>query len=71
MSEFELWMLAGIGAFAAAAVAVVVLQTWRARKQQQALGSELRKWENEGGNVPQVPTPHPVVTPETSLPDRR
>ena len=71
MNEFEIWMLAGIGAFALAAIVVAALQVWRVRKEKQALRSELGKWEGEGGNVPQVPTPHPVVRPETSVPDRR
>lgn len=29
---------------------------------------ELARWEDEGGNVPAVATPSPVVIPQSSLP---
>ena len=29
---------------------------------------DLRRWEGEGGNVPAVATPSPVVTPQSSYP---
>jgi hypothetical protein len=29
---------------------------------------DLTRWEGEGGNVPAVATPAPVVVPQTSLP---
>jgi hypothetical protein len=30
---------------------------------------DLTRWEGEGGNVPAVATPAPVVTPRSSTPD--
>jgi hypothetical protein len=41
------------------------------RGEKQALKSDIRKWEDEGGQVPQVPPVSPVITPESSVPDDR
>ena len=62
-------VLAGVGAAAAAAYAL--LRARRQRNEKQMLKTEIRKWEDEGGNVPQVPTVSPVVTPATSEPARK
>ncbi|MEO5693376.1 MAG: hypothetical protein ABIQ72_09655 [Usitatibacter sp.] len=34
-----------------------------------AVKEDLTRWEGEGGNVPAVATPAPVVTPRSSRPD--
>jgi hypothetical protein len=57
--------VAGAGALA------YILRERQLRNEQRALGSDIRKWEDEGGQVPQVPPVSPVVTPETSVPDDR
>jgi len=44
---------------------------YRARGTQQVqkeVKEDLRRWEDEGGNVPAVATPSPVVTPQSSYP---
>jgi hypothetical protein len=40
----------------------------RLRNDKQLLKAEIKKWEDEGGNVPEVPTVTPVVKPEKSVP---
>jgi hypothetical protein len=56
---------AGAGALA------YILRERRRRGEKQELKSDIRKWEDEGGQVPQVPPVSPVVTPESSVPDDR
>lgn len=53
---------------AAGAVFYGIVYERRLRNDRLSLTTELRKWENEGGNVPQVPTVSPVVTPEKKVP---
>jgi hypothetical protein len=66
-------MKAALIAFAAGAGAMAYrfLSARKRRQDKLALGSEIRKWEDEGGQVPQVPPVSPVVTPESSVPDDR
>jgi len=56
---------AGAGALA------YILRERRRRGEKQALKSDIRNWEDEGGQQPQVPPVSPVVTPESSVPDDR
>jgi len=65
------WVVLAAGACAAAAAAYGLLRARRQRNEKQTLKTEIRKWEDEGGNVPQVPTVSPVVTPATSEPARK
>jgi hypothetical protein len=65
------WLALTIGAGAAAAAAFTFLRARRHRNERQALAADIKKWEDEGGNVPQVATVSPVVTPETSVPPTR
>jgi hypothetical protein len=60
------WMVLAAGA---GAVAYRVLCEKRAQGEKQALKADVKKWEDEGGQVPQVPQVSPVVTPEKSVPD--
>jgi len=44
---------------------------YRARSPRHSKGEakeDLRRWEGEGGNIPSVATPSPVVTPQSSYP---
>jgi len=43
----------------------------RLRNDRKLLKAEVRKWEDEGGSVPEVPTVAPVAKPESSVPVRR
>lgn len=61
-------MILGAGA---AATAYNFLRVRRHRHEKRGLKEEIRKWEDEGGNVPHVPTVSPVVTPEKSVPELR
>jgi LPXTG-motif cell wall-anchored protein len=63
------WLLLAIGAIALAIG--FLLRARRRRNENQVLKADIRKWEEEGGNVPQVPTVSPVVTPRTSEPAGR
>jgi len=60
-----------IVAAGAGALAYRFLRERRHSGEKQALKSDIRKWEDEGGQVPQVPPVSPVVTPESSVPDDR
>ena len=60
-----------VGAGAAAAAALGYLRARRAHLEKKELKQEIANWEDEGGNVPQVPTPAPVQAPERSIPDGR
>ena len=64
-----IWIAAAMSATAAAAAAL--FRQRQRREDHKALKSEVGKWEDEGGNVPQVPTPSPAPTPEKSVPDGR
>ena len=59
---------AAVGAGAAAAATAAYFNLQRKREEHKALRSEVGKWEGEGGNVPQVPTPSPAPVPESSVP---
>ena len=44
---------------------------WRgtcARHTKREIKEDLRRWEDEGGNVPEVATPTPQVQPQSSYP---
>lgn len=60
-----------LAAAGAGALAYGILRERRRLGEKQALKSDIRKWEDEGGQVPQVPPVSPVVTPETSVPGDR
>jgi hypothetical protein len=55
----------------AGAMAYRLLSARARRQDKQALKSDIKKWEDEGGQVPQVPPVAPVITPEASVPDDR
>ena len=57
MDATWLAMTAGVGA---AAAAYILLRVRRQRNEHLTLKSEIRKWEDEGGNVPDVPTVSPA-----------
>jgi hypothetical protein len=40
----------------------------RARHEKLNTKQDLKRWEDEGGNVPEVDTPTPQVRPQTSHP---
>ena len=65
------WLAIVIGAGTLAAVALGTARVRRRRNDHLALKSQVLKWEDEGGNVPQVPTVSPVVTPTASVPPGR
>jgi len=69
-STWMTWVVLA-AAVAAAATAYGLLRARRQRNENQALKAEIRKWEDEGGNVPQVPTVSPVVKPAASEPAGR
>jgi hypothetical protein len=51
--------------------AIVGYCFYRAQGTQQTkteAKEDVRRWEGEGGNVPAVATPSPVVTPQSSYP---
>lgn len=60
-----------VGAGAAAAAALGYLRARRAQVEKKDLKDEIKRWEDEGGNVPQVPTPGPAGAPVKSVPDGR
>jgi hypothetical protein len=62
---------AAVGAGAAAAATAALLNLRRKREDHKSLRSEVGKWEDEGGNVPQVPTPSPAPVPQSSVPEGR
>ena len=39
-----------------------------AKARKVTLKEEVRRWEDEGGNVPSVATPSPAPTPKSSFP---
>ena len=65
------WLAIALGIGTVAAVATMIAQVRRRRNEKQALKTEVHKWEDEGGNVPQVPTVSPVAAPVTSAPPER
>lgn len=65
------WLMLILCAAAAADVAFTFLRARRLRNEKQLLKAEITKWEDEGGNVPQVPTVSPAAKPESSRPARR
>ena len=65
------WLTIALAIGTVAAVATRIAQVRRRRNEKQALKTEVHKWEDEGGNVPQVPTVSPVVAPESSVPPER
>jgi hypothetical protein len=65
------WVALAAGVCVAAAAAYGLLRARRQRNEKQTLKTEIRKWEDEGGNVPQVPTVSPVATPAAGKPARK
>ena len=63
------WLVLVIGAMVLAIG--LLLRERRRRNEHQLLKADIRKWEDEGGAVPEVPTVSPVVTPRTSEPAGR
>jgi hypothetical protein len=58
-----------IVAAAAAAAMAAMFNDRNRREERKALKSQVGKWEDEGGNVPQVPTPSPAPVPASSVPN--
>jgi len=65
------WVVLAAGVGAAAVAAYGLVRARRQRNENQTLKAEIKKWEDEGGNVPQVPTVSPVVKPAASDPAPR
>ena len=65
------WLALAVGVVCAAAAAFALLRARRQRNENQTLKAEIKKWEDEGGNVPQVPTVSPIVKPAASEPAGR
>ena len=65
----EGFLLVVLGAAVAVAAAYAYLRATRHHEETRALKSDIRAWENEGGNVPQVPTPGPAPQPGSSVPE--
>jgi hypothetical protein len=61
-----------IVALGAAVVALIAWQVLRSGRGQAAHHKELKEqvqtWEDEGGNVPEVPTPSPRTQPQRDRP---
>ena len=65
MNETLLTFAIGLGT--AALVATSISRARSRRAQKQALNAEIGKWEDEGGNVPEVPTPRPLASIQPSM----
>jgi len=58
--------LVGAGAACAAfAIAFMIGRELSLRNDRRQADSPLQRWEDEGGNVPDVPTPDPRTPPST------
>ncbi len=57
--------IAVIGAAAIAVAAWAALRIVRKREDRHQLKQQVQTWEDEGGNVPEVPTVSPQVPPST------
>ena len=64
MKEISLMLTAGAGA----AIILGLLRARRRHNENQTLKMEIKKWEDEGGNVPEVPAVTPGIKPEKSVP---
>lgn len=64
MKEILVFLMA---ALAIVAIAWYMGRRSRARGEKRILKEQVQTWEDEGGNVPEVPT----VTPNDRSPDRR
>jgi len=62
------WPILALGAGAAV---IAVLRARHQHRDRRTARAEIRNWEAEGGNIPQVPTVQPVVRPAKSVPDVR
>lgn len=40
----------------------------KSKSLHREIKEDVHRWEAEGGNVPEVPTPTPLVQPQSSLP---
>jgi len=56
--------IAGLAAF----VGYCFYKSQDAQVVKAQVKDDLRRWEGEGGNVPAVATPSPVVSPQSSYP---
>ena len=56
--------IAGLAAF----VSYCFYRNQDAQQRKAQVKDDLRRWEGEGGNVPAVATPSPVVNPQSSYP---
>jgi hypothetical protein len=63
-----IWLVLAAGAGAAA---YSLLGGRERRREKQKLKADLKTWEGEGGNVPEVDPVRPVITPESSVPPSR
>jgi hypothetical protein len=64
------WLAVALGV-GTVAVATRIVRARHRRGDKEALKMDVSKWEDEGGNVPQVPTVCPVAVPVTSVPPDR
>jgi hypothetical protein len=64
------WLAIALGV-GTVAVATRIARARHRRDDKEALKMDVSKWEDEGGNVPQVPTVRPVAAPVTSVPPDR
>lgn len=63
----EIWMFL-LAALAIVAVAWYTARRARMRGEKRVLKEQVQTWEEEGGNIPEVPTvnPHPTRPPADS-----
>ena len=61
------WMWV-IGAAVIALIAWQVLRKNRGHAAHRELKEQVQTWEDEGGNVPEVPTPGPNTRPQRNRP---
>ena len=64
MSNKMLLSVAGLAAF----VSYCFYRGECARATKAEVKEDIRRWEDEGGNVPQVATPSPAPVPQSSYP---
>ncbi len=65
------WLVLVAGVGAAAGAAFGLLRVRRQLNENQTLKTEIKKWEDEGGSVPEVPTVSPTVISPNSVPTRQ
>jgi len=59
------WLLLILGFAAVATAAFAWLRARRLRNEKRVLKEEIKTWEGEGGNVPEIPTVSPVASRES------